>query len=1066
MKKILLFVMGAMMATPLLAQEGEDMTSYIQNAGFDEDLTWNADGTFKPGVSTQRLSDRSIASIAADGSLYATVNPTTPKSRKDGRTFEATNGFVGMMSGWEWVNLNDAEKPNERIASKACEWVYFGALPYDLTDKSVPIADDGTAYLTVPARPTEDQFVAGNGALYLRAGWGNAFAYKQTVNLPCAVYKLEYWTINVNPSTSASATDLSRIVCRGEVFKEETGESLNAAEWTKHEFTFTPVSEFTLQFGFQAGNGGSGSTPWVFIDGIKLYKIAEADPEELVMNDLLAIKDTIQVVVDEAEGAGLDGLADEIREYSYYLEDDVIDGKMTTIQKEAELQAAKEKVIYYRKAIAAGQKLDELIQKMDAIAEKYDFPGKAAFLDAKAKIEGYAANGTAEQLIGAEAEVDAAIFAYITSQPASEEAPADYTVLVKNPWFIKSALEPTLEDGVAYYSNEYEEGKSHDDFTSEGWYKSGATTDGDQRLNFNQGRSCWNAWASSISTIGIAQDLTGLPNGYYTVKADLTTQVSCVSSQYVYATTELGTFKSEILTDGGAIEGYTPWSTLTAKKILVTDGKLTIGAMGEGQNKGGSAGWFCATNFRLEFLGEAGEDAMKALLSEKIVEATTLAQTMNFAGDKKALQDSIAKYTNAADVTAAIAAMNVALDEAKASQAKYDEYWMDGKTLPVMRDSLEKEGAYADAREIVEFAFNYAMTWLACDTASYKDIDTHVNLVKNYSNTYAPVYNEAAELAAKSSDNMKAYLVQLMADQKAVLLSAMQEAATVNTLVSDLKAAMAAVKKQNIVDDENASDFTAFIINPNAEGTDGWIVNKGNGDGPIKTSGQWMDDSKSPFFDSWNQNGLSGHKLYQDIASLPNGTYTLGAYVRTPAEGAYLFTATGADTTYVEIPLYFYRDDENQEQIASDTHGPIWEDAKAKLDAGMTEDDDDYAYYYNIAKANSGTGRGWQHIDIKDIVVTDHKLCIGFLAGSIADHQTEKDFAGNWYSVNGFTLTQTAKGDNSDWGGPITDGIENVKNTAAAIEGIYTMTGVRANKLQRGMNIVIRNGKAMKVFVK
>lgn len=1060
MKKTLLFVMGAMMATPLLAQTGEDMTSYIKNAGFDEDLTFQADGTMKEAISTNTsLSDRSWAYIAADSTVYARPKDSSSQSRKDGRKMEAVNGFMGRIKGWTLETT---------LAFPKCEWTYFGSIPYTLGEQAVPIADDGSTYLVGPAAKLNPDDDTDTGCLYIRAGWGNSAIYKQNVNLPCAVYKLEYWTINVNPSATKTATDLTQIECRGEIFKEEAGEALNSTEWTKHEFTFTPVSEFTLKFGIKSQDGaGSGAQQIICIDGIKLYKIAEADPEELVINDLLAMMDTIQVVATEAEEVGLNGLANEITELGYYLEDDVIDSKTLTIeQKEAELNIAKAKVIYFREAIAAGQKLDELIQKMDAIAEKYEFPGKTAFLEVKAEVEGYAEKGTAEQILGAEAKVEAAIKAYITSQEASEASPADYTALVKNPWFIKSALEPTLEDGVATYESAYTDGASHEDFTSEGWYKSGATTGGDQRLNFKQGRSCWNAWATNINTIGIAQDLTDLPNGYYTVKADLFAPVDALTNQHVYATSALGTFESEILTDGGAAAGEnTPWTTLAAEKILVTDGKLTIGAMGAGQSKGGAAGWFCATNFRLEFLGEAGEEAMKELLSSKIIEATTLATNMHFAGDKKTLQDSIAKFTNAADAAAAIISMNAAIDAAKASEAKYEEYWMDGKTLPVLRDSLEQEGAYADAFEIAQFAFNYAMTWMACDTASYKDIDAQVNLVKNYINTYAPVYNEAAELAAKSSDNMKAYLVQLMTDQKAVLLSAMQEAATVNNFVSDLKNAMAVAKKQNIVDDPDATDFTAFIINPNAEGTDGWVVNKGNGDGPIKSAGQWMDDSSAPYFDSWNGSGLTGHKLYQDVASLPNGTYTLGAYVRTPAEGAYLFTAVGADTVYVEIPLQYYRDDEGAEQIASDSHGPVWADAVAKRDA-MSEDDPEYTYYNAIAQANSGVGRGWQHMVIENLVVTDHKLCIGFLAGSIADHQTQKDFAGTWYSVNRFTLIQTAKGDNTDWGGPVTDGIENVENTTTAIEGIYTMSGVRANKLQRGMNIVIRNGKAMKVFVK
>ena len=186
MKKLSLFIVSAMMSISLYAQE--DVTHYIQNAGFDADLTWQADGSKKEIVDQSTvLSDRSLAGIAADGSLYAIVNPSTPKNRADGRTYDATNGFVGMMQGWEWVNLDNPDKPNPRVESKACEWVYFGAVPYTLGANAVPIADDGKDYLTVPSQPTA--FEGGAAALYLRAGWGNAFAYKQVVKLPCAKYR-------------------------------------------------------------------------------------------------------------------------------------------------------------------------------------------------------------------------------------------------------------------------------------------------------------------------------------------------------------------------------------------------------------------------------------------------------------------------------------------------------------------------------------------------------------------------------------------------------------------------------------------------------------------------------------------------------------------------------------------------------------------------------------------------------------------------------------------------------------------------------------------------------------
>ncbi len=75
-------------------------------------------------------------------------------------------------------------------------------------------------------------------------------------------------------------------------------------------------------------------------------------------------------------------------------------------------------------------------------------------------------------------------------------------------------------------------------------------------------------------------------------------------------------------------------------------------------------------------------------------------------------------------------------------------------------------------------------------------------------------------------------------------------------------------------------------------------------------------------------------------------------------------------------------------------------------------------------------------------------------------------FAGNWYSVGGWTLTLVAKGDNTGWDGPLATGISNTVVKTTAADGIYTLSGVKADKLQRGLNIVITNGQARKVMVK
>ena len=87
------------------------------------------------------------------------------------------------------------------------------------------------------------------------------------------------------------------------------------------------------------------------------------------------------------------------------------------------------------------------------------------------------------------------------------------------------------------------------------------------------------------------------------------------------------------------------------------------------------------------------------------------------------------------------------------------------------------------------------------------------------------------------------------------------------------------------------------------------------------------------------------------------------------------------------------------------------------------------------------------------------------MAGTEAS-KTEKVFAGGWYSVGGWTLTLVSMGDNSGWEGPVVSGIQNMKAELQMPDGIYTIAGAKTNKLQRGLNIVISNGKARKVLVK
>ncbi len=257
MKKIVALLIGSVLTTSIFAQI--DVTCFIQNASFDEDLTFQNDGSTKEIVSTTiSLSDRSWAYIAVDSTLYARPKSTSSQNRPDGRKFEAVNGFIGRVNGWKLIT--NKIFPN-------CEWVYFGTLPYDLESQAIPIADDGYTYLEVPTKPNSNSSDDNIGALYLHSGWGGRAVYKQTVKLPNATYRLEYWAININPS-GTNGRNLSKVVCDGVEYVDQ--KNFSAQSWTKHSIEFESTGDVDIEIGFESV-GGAGSNPNVFIDGVKLF---------------------------------------------------------------------------------------------------------------------------------------------------------------------------------------------------------------------------------------------------------------------------------------------------------------------------------------------------------------------------------------------------------------------------------------------------------------------------------------------------------------------------------------------------------------------------------------------------------------------------------------------------------------------------------------------------------------------------------------------------------------------------------------------------------------------------
>ena len=312
-----------------------------------------------------------------------------------------------------------------------------------------------------------------------------------------------------------------------------------------------------------------------------------------------------------------------------------------------------------------------------------------------------------------------------------------------------------------------------------------------------------------------------------------------------------------------------------------------------------------------------------------------------------------------------------------------------------------------------------------------------------------------------------------MTEQKKGLMSELKSEAFVKAAIVQLTAATATANAQEAYEkNPNSTDYTGCIINAQSASTDGWNVIKGEGDGPVKKGQYFTDDANRTYFDSWN--GTAGkNNIYMDqaIEGLPNGTYTLAANVRTSANGAFLFASTGAeaaDTTWMEIPVqtYTYFDEtagKDSTVNALDKYGKLWEEAKAKIDGGLSDTDPNYATYSATYSANGGNGRGWMNLQIPNIEVTNHALTIGVTCDST---KTNKPSKVTWFSATDFTLTLTKAGDNAGWNGPAT-GITEIQTEALKADAIYNINGQRiANMSKQGLYIVVRNGKAVKVLKK
>ncbi|MBQ0104109.1 MAG: dockerin type I repeat-containing protein, partial [Prevotellaceae bacterium] len=813
----------------------------------------------------------------------------------------------------------------------------------------------------------------------------------------------------------------------------------------------------------------------------KLYDPETTTPEEIAIIALLASVEEFDIYLSDDLGA-YPGFQEEAADWWYETGYEDYDTSYSLEEIQTAIKDIENMKQKMNNAVESARMFDELLALAESIIEETaedPYPGIDALLEACDTFREYQANGyysDNDEILASEyifMQIEAlkkAISDYRTSQPADAEHPANYSYLIQNPEFVNKDAEPTYDDeGNPTYPNgdSYTSGSAPADGNSTGWYIGEAG--GDQRLNYVQGRVCWNAWRApdAASSVSINQEITELPDGVYSLSAYMITQPGFITDQHIFANGSIQNGVSATLskdtwnsTDNGE------WDLLTTNKVIVNDGKLKIGAYGSFPG-GSAAGWFCVTHFVLNYYGQATEEDVINLYNSRITDFTAYAQSMGFAADRNAFIQVIndnSGLTDYNEIQNALVALNEAYETAKASQTEYEG--VISGTYANLQDSINT--AYPEyTKAVAQVIVDLETQFLESDDATYTESGAKTTILRLYRDELLPVLSQCESKMYTNTD-AKARMESTLNKVVSALLDITEFPTTdkVQEYIENLKAALKACDlAEEVGDITDNMDLTAAISNPTIENSNnqsvpaGWdITMKGSGNALYTNVGQEYNGGNGAYLDAWN--GTAGALLYtaKQTLNVPNGQYELKVMTRTSGQGFYVFATPGSDDAksvfqHVNMEEFDWGKymDSTSDSIAtvSDTYGSIWEAAVNELAnfygidgpttdgvgnpysiidqiREITEDDvntvpEELREAFNIAVANDGKGRGWHYYTLP-VEVTNHKLTIGVSNDStftLGHKDTEGNdcvaFTGTWISADNWTLRLITADDNTGW---------------------------------------------------
>ncbi len=615
----------------------------------------------------------------------------------------------------------------------------------------------------------------------------------------------------------------------------------------------------------------------------------------------------------ELEEKGFAALADMLSDYA-----DELDEQAKISTKAEELAELKEKAIaaidQYKSAQEIVNQLADLIGSCEDMIASTTFIGKDEFTAIVDAQKAAAAEDDSEK-IGNPVEyytkiVNALSVAradYLNSQETIDNAPKDFTSLIKYPWFVNPEYTP-VDDSA--------NGGDFWHLTAEGWTgwegpekynnRKGGRTDISSKVDvsidtsikgqwfkyqdhqegwcggtelFHHGRLIGfsTGWASTFKNPdrpgieGVAQQLVGLPNGYYSVSClvrgwDAMGDYNSLENKFLGCFAENSQEVRVSSNPSNCIDYWWEWGSsaqswgdMETSVLLVEDGKLLIGGGGSIANT--------VTGFRLKFHGTAPN--FPDLAMNRTEELRALISEDYFEGDKKILNDLLNSIKHP-------------VSDASAYEVAFKIF---GQFSDYQAKVAAKMKNYTAKTTLVEVPDDWAApAYEYFNTVAGKSVDDTYEKVDEY-NAIANAYKNLNDMYSKIEGAgylvSDAKLKSTITEQQNELAKGLSTEAVVNAYTEALKTPFM-LNEMKALGCENATaekpvDISSIMVNPKfditAKNDDGSLVADGKTD--VKTG--WSIEA------SQNEYGRNNAELWdkdpftfsQKIENLPAGTYKL-----------------------------------------------------------------------------------------------------------------------------------------------------------------------------------------------